>query len=170
MSRHAIRLELSGADESELKLLLTGGVQQVRVTLRALALLRLHQGLTAPQVAQVVQLTDQAVRQIARRYRAGGLERALYEGPRPGKGRVLDQTQRQKIVAMVCGSPPAGQSRWTVRLIVEQAQRKKLVPRVGRETIRMLLQDHDLKPWREKNVVRSGGGTNVAEQPTSSAR
>jgi hypothetical protein len=24
---------------------------------------------------------------------------------------------------------------------------------VGRETIRMLLQDHDLQPWREKNVV-----------------
>ncbi len=92
------------------------------------------------------------MRQIARRYREGGLERALYEGPRPGKGRLLDQSQRQKIVAMVCGRPPAGQARWTVRLIVEQAQRKKLVPRVGRETIRMLLQDHDLKPWREKKA------------------
>jgi putative transposase len=156
MSRQAIRLQLSAADQRELQELLTGGVQQVRVTLRALALLRLHQGFTAPQVAQVVQLSDQAVRQIARRYREGGLERALYEGPRPGKGRLLDQSQRQKIVAMVCGSPPAGQARWTVRLIVEQAQRKKLVPRVGRETIRMLLQDHDLKPWREKNVVRAG--------------
>jgi transposase len=158
MSRRAIRLQLSDPDQSELKNLLTGGVQQVRVTLRALALLRLEQGFTAPQAAQMVQLTDQAVRQIARRYREGGLERALYEGPRPGKGRLLDQTQRQKIVAMVCGSPPMGQARWTVRLIVEQAQKKKLVPRVGRETIRMLLQDHDLKPWREKNVVCAGGG------------
>ena len=26
-------------------------------------------------------------------------------------------------------------------------------PQVGRETIRILLQSHDLKPWREKNVV-----------------
>ncbi len=156
MSRRAIRLELSAGDQRELKQLLSGGVQQVRVTLRALALLRIGQGFTAPQVAQMIQLTDQAVRQIVRRYREGGLERALYEGPRPGKGRVLDQTQRQKIVAMVCGAPPAGQARWTVRLIVEQAQKKKLVPRVGRETIRMLLQDHDLKPWREKNVVRAG--------------
>src|SRR5260370_27881323 len=131
MSRRAIRLQLSDPDQSELKKLLTGGVQQVRVTLRALALLRLQQGFTAPQVAQMVQLTDQAVRQIARRYCEGGLERALYEGPRPGKGRILnarpaeklsllDQTQRQKIVAMVCGSPPTGQARWTVPLIVEQ--------------------------------------------------
>lgn len=27
---------------------------------------------------------------------------------------------------------------------------RKLVPRVGRETIRILLQSHDLKPWRKK--------------------
>jgi putative transposase len=133
-------------------------VQQVRVTLRAVALLHLHRGYRAPQVATVVQWSDQTIRQIARRYQQGGLERALYERPRPGKGRVLDQTQRQKIVAMVCGTPPTGQARWTVRLIVKEAQKKKLIPRVGRESIRLLLQDHDLKPWREKNVVRAHAG------------
>ena len=41
-----------------------------------------------------------------------------------------------------------------VRLVAEHAVKRKLVPRVGRETIRVLLQSHDLKPWREKNVVR----------------
>jgi putative transposase len=40
-----------------------------------------------------------------------------------------------------------------VRLVVEEAVKRKLVPRVGRETIRILLLHHDLKPWREKNVV-----------------
>jgi hypothetical protein len=39
--------------------------------------------------------------------------------------------------------------------------KRKLVPRVGRETIRILLQSHDLKPWREKNVVRGGTGPGV---------
>src|SRR5260370_9012040 len=59
---------------------------------------------------------------------------------------------------MVCSQPPEGQARWTVRLIAEEAVKRKLVPRVGRETIRVLLTSHDLKPWREKNVVyhRSG--------------
>ena len=28
--------------------------------------------------------------------------------------------------------------------------KRKLVPHVGRETIRVLLESHDLKPWREK--------------------
>ena len=54
---------------------------------------------------------------------------------------------------MVCSDPPEGRARWTVRLVAQEAVKRKLVPRVGRETIRMLLLSHDLKPWREKNVV-----------------
>jgi hypothetical protein len=54
---------------------------------------------------------------------------------------------------MVCSAPPEGQARWTVRLIAEEAVKRKLVPRVGRETIRVLLSSHEFKPWREKNVV-----------------
>ncbi len=56
---------------------------------------------------------------------------------------------------MVCSDPPAGRARWTVRLVAEEAVKRKLAPLVGRETIRILLLSHDLKPWREKNV---GGG------------
>jgi hypothetical protein len=54
---------------------------------------------------------------------------------------------------MVCSKPPEGRARWTVRLIAEESVKRKLVPKVGRETIRVLLQSHELKPWREKNVV-----------------
>ena len=57
---------------------------------------------------------------------------------------------------MVCGSPPQGIARWSVRLIATEAVKRKLVPLVGRETIRILLQSHELKPWREKNVVYRG--------------
>jgi putative transposase len=79
----------------------------------------------------------------------------MYEKQRPGASELLVDLQKQSIVAMACGPPPEGQARWTVRLLTEQAVKKKLVPRVGRETIRILLQRHDLKRWREKNVVRA---------------
>ena len=131
-----------------------GGVQQVRVVLRALALLHLGRGDSAPQVAPLVRLTPQAIRKIAQRYRTGGLARALYERPRPGAAEVLAPSDKQRIIAMVCSAPPPGAARWTVRLVAEHAVKRKVVPRVGRETIRILLQSHDLKPWREKNVVR----------------
>jgi hypothetical protein len=79
---------------------------------------------------------------------------ALYDKQRPGAEQILDASQKQRIIAMVCSKPPEGQSRWTVRLIAEEAVKRKLAPRAGRETIRVLLQSHDLKPWRGKNVVR----------------
>ena len=131
-----------------------GGVQQVRVVVRAMALLRLGRGDSAPQVAEVVRLTPPAVRKIAQRYRTGGMARAVFEAPRPGAAEVLAPSDKQRIIAMVCSAPPPGAARWTVRLVAEQAVTRKVVPRVGRETIRVLLQSHDLKPWREKNVVR----------------
>jgi transposase len=149
-----LSFRLKPPDAKELERVLHGGVQQVRVVLRALALRHLAQGASAPAVARLVSLTPQAIRRIAHRYRTGGLASALYERPRPGAAEVLAPAEKQRIVAMACSDPPSGAARWTVRLIAQEAVKRRLVPRVGRETIRVLLQSHDLKPWREKNVVR----------------
>ena len=43
-------------------------------------------------------------------------------------------------------------------LLAEEVVRRGYVERVGRETVRIVLQHHGLKPWREKNVVRSSSG------------
>jgi transposase len=154
MGRPPLDINVSKRDQQELRSLLKGGVQQVRVVLRALALLQLAEDISAPQVAKTIPLTPQAIRRLGHRYQKAGLEGALYEKQRPGAAEVLDNNQRQRIIAMVCADPPEGRARWTVRLVAEQAVKRKLVPRVGRETIRILLLHHDLKPWREKNVVR----------------
>src|SRR5713226_7777679 len=154
MARSALRIEVTKKDQKELRRLLRGGVQQVRVVLRAVALLELAQGISAPRVAGVVPLTPQAIRKIGHRYQEGGLERALYEKQRPGAEALLEDSEKQRIIAMVCSNPPEGFARWTVRLVAEEAVKRRLVPRVGSETIRVLLLSHDLKPWREKNVVR----------------
>jgi putative transposase len=154
MGRPPLDINVSKRDQQELRSLLKGGVQQVRVVLRALALLQLAEDVSAPQVAKTIPLTPQAIRRLGHRYQKAGLEGALNEKQRPGAAEVLDNNQRQRIIAMVCADPPEGRARWTVRLVAEQAVKRKLVPRVGRETIRILLLHHDLKPWREKNVVR----------------
>ena len=152
MARAALRIAVSAKDQKELHGLLSSGVQQVRVTLRALALLQLAKGVSAPRISGTIPLTPQAIRKVGHRYQQGGLERALYERQRPGAAQVLDDHQKQRLIAMVCSNPPEGRARWTVGLVAEEAVKRKLVPRVGRETIRILLLSHDLKPWREKNV------------------
>jgi len=154
MGRPPLTIDVTPKDQKELAKLLSGGVQQVRVVLRALALQQLAGGASAPRISCVIPFTAQAIRTIARRYQRGGLETALFEKQRPGAAAVLDDSQKQRIIAMVCSDPPEGRARWTVRLVAEEAVKRRLIPRVGRETIRILLLDHDLKPWREKNVVR----------------
>lgn len=158
MARPAKPFHLKTQDRKALKQLLSGGIQQVRVVLRALALLQLDAGLSAPKVSQTVGFAASAIRTISRRYREGSLERALHEKQRPGHTELLGASEKQRIIAMVCSQPPEGQARWTVRLVAQEAVKRKLVPRVGRETIRILLESHDLKPWREKNVVRGRTG------------
>ena len=116
MARPALRIEVTAKDQKELRKLVSGGVQQVRVVLRALALLQLAKGPAAHRVASVIPLTPQAIRNIGRRYQKGGLQQALYEKQRPGAVPVLNDSQKQRVIAMVCSSPPEGRARWTVRL------------------------------------------------------
>jgi len=135
--------------------MLRRGRESARVLRRASILRQLDQGLKVIQIASNLGVVPKTVRTIVRRFKEEGLESALNEKPRPGKQRVLDAKQSQRIIAMVCGSAPEGRARWTVRLIAEEAVKRKLAPQVGRETIRVLLESHELKPWREKNVVHS---------------
>jgi transposase len=157
-SYRRVHVQLSKRDRKQVTEMLNKGRESARVLRRASILRQLDRGQKAAQVADNVGVAPKTVRALARRYEEEGLASALYEKPRPGQRRVLDAGQSQRIIALVCGPPPQGQARWSVRLIAQEAVRRKLVPRVGRETIRILLQNHELKPWREKNVVRSGTG------------
>ena len=154
MARRPLRITVSRKDRKTLDGLLRGGIQSVRVVFRALALLHMADGASAPEAARSLKkLTPKAVRDIAHRYEQEGLDGAPYEKQRPGAKPLLSESEKQRIVAMLCSDPPEGRARWTVRLMVEEAVKRELVPRAGRETIRILLESHDLKPWREKNVV-----------------
>jgi transposase len=155
---HRVDVRLGKKDKRQIAGMLNKGRESARVLRRALILRQLDQGQTAANVASQIGVAAKTVRAIGRRYEEEGLESALQEKPRRGHAPLLDVKQNQRIIAMVCGPPPPGQARWSVRLIAEEAVKRRLVPKVGRETIRILLQNHDLKPWRKKNVVRSGTG------------
>ena len=155
-SYHRVHVQLKRKDRQQVAEMLTKGQESARVLRRASILRQLDHGQKAAQVAANLGVASKTVRAIGRRYEEEGLESALYEKSRPGKRRALDVGQSQRIIAMVCGPPPQGWARWSVRLIATEAVKRKLAPHVGRETIRILLQSHELKPWREKNVVHRG--------------
>lgn len=160
-SYHRVHVELRRQDLRQVTETLSKGQESARVLRRASILRQLDGGQRVAHVAVNAGVAPKTVRAIARRYEEEGLDSALYEKPRPGQARVLNAGQKQRIVAMVCGPPPEGRARWSVRLIAEEAAKRKLGPPVNRETIRILLENHELKPWRETNVVHRGGERGV---------
>src|SRR6266852_3231196 len=99
MGRPPLSIEVKPKDQRELIKLLSSGVQQVRVVLRALALLQLAKGASAPGISHAVPLTPQAIRKVGHRYQKGGLEAALFDKQRPLAAPVLDDSQKHRIIA-----------------------------------------------------------------------
>jgi transposase len=149
----SIKLKLSKDDKNLVKKIQSSGREEARVIKRARILELFDSGKGSAIVAEYAGVTPETARRIAHNYNQGGINNALYDKPRPGNKRALDNNQANQIIAMTCSDSPKGYSRWTIELIVEEAIKRKIVSSIGRETIRILLHTHDIKPWREKNVV-----------------
>jgi len=95
------------------------------------------------------------IRRVRDGYIAGGISAAMEDKPKGNRlKRRLDDGHAAKIVSLACSAPPVGFARWTLALLAEEAVRRGIAPKVSRDDVHRLLKHHDLKPWREKNVVR----------------
>lgn len=100
-------------------------------------------------------LVSARVSRVEKHYLLVVLQAALTDETRGTPDNKLDSTQPAAVIAIVCWPPPAGRTRWTVRLVTEQVVKRGMAPQLGRETIRIVLATHDLEPWRETNGVRA---------------
>jgi len=149
-------LKLKPSDRKIIKNILRKGEKSARLLRRAQMLDMLDRGYSSNEIAPILNCSPETARRTGWKYVRQNLDYALHERPRAGNKRNLNNKQESLIVAMVCAEPPEAYYRWTIELITEEAKRRKIVKQVGRETIRILLHSHELKPWREKNVVHSG--------------
>jgi hypothetical protein len=150
-------LQLQVADREELHRMERGRSSlSARRWRRVRVLLLLDGGQSVRATALAVGGYPREISRVGKRYLSGGLKRALTDDPRPKPAPKLDSVQQAALVALACGPPPEGRARWTVRLLAIEARNRGIVDSIGRETIRVVLARHELKPWREKNVVRPG--------------
>lgn len=125
--------------------------EEARVIRRANILSCLHNGMTSGIISKVLHVDPKTVRNVGHVFLDSGLDAALYDDERSGRPIDFDDYERSRIIAMVCSDPPKGYYRWTLDLIVEESNRRKLADRdISREKIRVMLHEHDLKPWLEK--------------------
>src|SRR5207248_5706213 len=78
-----------------------------------------------------------------------GLEVALC--PRPATAphvTTLDGRGEAQLIAEVCGPPPAGRDRWTLRLLAGRLVELSIVESISYETVRQTLKRLVLKPWQ----------------------
>ena len=156
-----LKVKLKLRERKELQGMMSRGRESVRVLKRARILQLLDQGSSPEEAGQAIGVAGYTARLVGGRYVKGGLSRALWDAPRPGKERVFKGRKEQQLVAMLCGPCPEGRARWTIRLAAEEAVLRGIVPKADKETVRVVMNNHALKPWREKNVVRSGGEPGV---------
>ena len=148
-------IRLNQGQRERLKRLLADNKPMARERVRGQVLRMSDQGWSVSAITEVSGASRSTVGRVRRWFREGGLNAALYDEGRSGRPPKISSSDAQRVVALACTEPPAGHGRWTVRLLAEETVRRKIVKAIGRERVRMILRDHELKPWREKNVVHS---------------
>ena len=143
------RVELSHAERTELRALLSGGKQAARKLKRAQILLAADAGASDEAIAASVGVGGSTVYRTKRRFVLGNLEAALSEEPRPGADRKLSGKEEALLVATACSNPPEGRARWTLELLADELVRLTEHDSLSRETVRRRLAENDLKPWRK---------------------
>jgi len=142
-------LELTDDDrETVAQIIKKGG--KGRIISRAIVLKMKDKNFTNIEAAEIAEVTPRTVINICHYYDIGGLDSALNDDPRPGQPLKLDDRIRVQIIATVCADPPEGFDRWTLELLKEEIEKQKIVNDISKESIRLILKEHDLKPWQYK--------------------
>jgi len=103
-------------------------------------LLKSDEGRTDEQIAAMVYCDEDTVRNVRRRFCEEGLEASLEDQPHPRGSGGLDTRQEAYLVALVCSHPPAGQARWTLKLLAERLEEEGIVEHISPETVRGVLK------------------------------
>jgi transposase len=113
---------------------------------RARILVKANQGeggarWTDAAIAGALEVHATTVARVRRQYVEAGLEAALArKRPERVYERRLDGKAEAQLVAAACSAPPAGQSRWTLRLLADELVRLEVVEHVSYETVRRTLK------------------------------
>lgn len=173
---------LSGAEREQLERLLKVGKVAAYKRRHAEVLLKADEGELGPawtdlRTAEAVGVTPVTVRNVRRRFVELGLEAVLNRKKqvRPSRQVVLDGEKEAKLIAIACGQRPAGQARWTLKLLAGRLVQLKIVPSVALETVRKTLKKRIaalaqrvlVHPARRKCRVRLLHGNSARRLPTT---
>mgnify|MGYP000541787749 CR=1 FL=1 len=145
-----IRITLKEKDLAGIKQLMKKGDVNVRIIKRAQILKFRHHGLGTDEIVELLDVDPKLISITLNNYLEFGLKVTIEDAPRTGRPIHFDARDRSNIVALVCSEPPEGFARWTLDLIKNKCEAKGIVNSISRSSIQIILNEHELKPWREK--------------------
>src|SRR5664280_862361 len=116
-ARKIYRVTLTQQEEQLLEQLIHNGHYSTRSITRARILILANKGKTDKEIYEALNLADSTPGDIRQRFAQDGIERALYDLPRPGKQRTLTGAQEAEVTAIACSAAPKGYKRWTLDLL-----------------------------------------------------
>jgi hypothetical protein len=143
MGKHT-QIELAKEQRTELEQLIRSGHAPARTHTRARILLLSDrsqgQKRTDQAVADAVLCSLKTVRNIRRRFLAGGVTVALNDKGWPGATPKFTGEVEAKLTVLACSDPPDGFARWTLRLLADQMIELGYVEYISHVTVRELLK------------------------------
>jgi transposase len=144
------RVTLTDEERQNLRKLVSVGKGAARRLMRARVVLLADQPEGAPaksdpEIAEALSCGRATVERVRKQFVEEGLEAALQ--PRPSTRvyeRKMDGRTEAHLIALACGGPPAGRSRWTLRLLGDQMVGLGYVESLSHETVRRTLKKTNL--------------------------
>jgi transposase len=155
MTTYKHTIQLSHTELSQLQAITRKGKHNSRVINRARILLCSNNGMSKSAIAKQLYIGRTTVQNVRSHYHTHGINRALYEAPRPGQPKKLNDKSEAYLVAIACSDPPEGRERWTLDLLKKRMVDEKKVESISDVCILSYLKNRKIKPWVEKNVVRT---------------
>ena len=145
-------VKLTETERLQLKELISSGEASARQIRRAYILLKSDSNEGGPKwkyqaICEAYDVSQLTVYNVRKKYIESGLEGAiLRKKPDRVYERRLDGEGEAHLIALVCGEPPDGYERWSLRLLKDRIISLEIVENISHETIRQTLKKTSSSP------------------------
>jgi transposase len=149
-------IELSGEEREELQAIVKGAGgksrrERAQILLRA-DRLRPDGGWSDQRIAEAMEISRTRVERLRQRVVEQGLAQAVRGAyANQGRERKLDGAAEAQLIALCCGTPPAGQARWTLRLLADRLVELAVVGELAPVTVWRTLKKMNLSLGETSN-------------------
>ena len=143
---------LTAEERRSLRALVSSGKGAARKLTHARILLKADSAAGAPnwndaRISEGLEVGHATVGRVRERFVEEGLEAALVRRKSPPpRPRKLDGEAEAHLIALACSEPPAGRTRWTMKLLAGRMVALEYVDTLSDETVRRTLKKTNSSP------------------------